>query len=213
MPVTVGMGERVALGGAWTPCRTWAAGPSRGAVSPCRPNPPNRAGSSNGESWWALGYRMSGTQTTQHGPRAAVTKLAQLPLGKLQSWWHQASLLPSAVRDKDARPSAGFLASKLSRDNKRRAPRLGSWGHPLWRSSKVRGEEGTAHADPAQQTTLTGWPGAGSTSRQLLFSHRQLWGSLTLATIHSTACILPSRPWLQDQTQEVPGARQPGSPI
>lgn len=60
-------------------CRTWAAGPRRGAVSPCRPEirlaeqeaPMARAGA-------VLGYRMSGTTRQQHGPRAAVTKPAQL---------------------------------------------------------------------------------------------------------------------------------------
>lgn len=193
---------RVVLGeGAWTPCRTWAAGPSRGAVSPCRPNPPNGKGSSNGESWWATGTSDERHQTTSW----TTGRGDEAPAGQAPSCWLVASGEPTAKcrAGQGCEPQRRISAvlSRLSRD-KRRAL---AWGHPLWRSSKVRGEEGTAHVDPAQGQTLTGWPGAGSTSRQLLFSHRQPWGSLTLATIHSTACILPSRPWVQDQTQEAPG--------
>lgn len=45
---------------------------------------------------------MSGTKQ-HHGPRAAVTKLAHLPSWASWALGHQASLLPSAVRDKDAK--------------------------------------------------------------------------------------------------------------
>lgn len=149
-----------------------------------RPNPPNTR-SSNGERWVALGYRMSGTKQ-HHGPRAAVTKVAQL--GKHGLWGHQASLLPSAVRDKDAKGATQdpwFPQAEPGRETSF------AWGHPPPASP---GQGALPMSIRPSTRTLTGWPWSGSTSRQLLFSHRQLWESWVG---YCTPSILPSRPWFR----------------
>lgn len=151
---------------------------------------------------------MSGTKQ-HHGPRAAVTKLAQLGRpGKLGEGIRRATA-KCRCWNKDASRDAGLLASKLSRDE-RRARQL-AWGAGvIVHSSKVRGKwHCPCRSGPAP---IAHWLAlSGSTSRQLLFSHSQPWGSLTLATLQSTACILPSRPWIRIRSRSQ-RARQPVTP-
>lgn len=106
-----------------------------------------------------------------HGPRS-VTKLAQL--GKHGALGHQESLLPSAVRDKDAKGAtqdSWFPQAEPGRETSF------AWGHPPPASASP-GQGALPMSIRPSTRTLTGWPWAGSTSRQLLFSHRQLWESL-----------------------------------